>query len=141
MNNANGTPHSLAEFAVHTGHPMDTLNNRGLPVTGPSTLDAGRRIGTLTLTGTAAGILASRSAVLVNRMNTLTRPTTATLAAKLGASITNKVTTQTDLLILGSRPGTTADTVRLNAARRARADGRRIDVLTELEFLKIASTL
>ncbi|MFD9669453.1 hypothetical protein ACFWAY_49240 [Rhodococcus sp. NPDC059968] len=140
MNNANGTPHSLAEFAVHTGHPMDTLNNRGLPVTGPSTLDAGRRIGTLTLTGTTAGILASRSAVLVGRMNTLTRPTAAALAGKLGASITNKVTAQTDLLILG-RPGTSADTVRLNAARLARADGRRIDVLTELEFLKIASTL
>ncbi|MFE5702003.1 hypothetical protein [Rhodococcus koreensis] len=103
-------------------------------------LDAGRRIGTLALTGTAAGILASRSAVPVNRMNTLTRPTAATLAARLGATITNKVTTQTDLLILGSRPGTSADTVRLNAARLARANGRRIDVLTELEFLKIAST-
>ncbi|MDV6247232.1 exonuclease domain-containing protein [Rhodococcus opacus] len=141
MNYANGTHHSLAEFAVHTGHPMDTLNNRGLPVTGLSALDAGRRIGTLTLTGTAAGILAGRSAVLVNRMNTLTRPTAATLAAKLGASITNKVTTRTDLLIVGSRPGTSADTVRLDAARLARAGGRRIDVLTELEFLKITSTL
>jgi hypothetical protein len=68
MNSANGTHHSLAEFAVHTGHPMYTLHNRGLPVTGLSALDAGRRIGTLRLIGTTAGILAGRSAVLVNRM-------------------------------------------------------------------------
>ncbi|MFF2113660.1 BRCT domain-containing protein [Rhodococcus koreensis] len=71
----------------------------------------------MTLSETTAGILAGRSAILVNRMTTRTRPTAATLADRLGATITDKVTTQTDLLIRGSCPGTSADTVGLNAAR------------------------
>jgi DNA polymerase-3 subunit epsilon len=142
LNHANGSHYSLAELAAHAGRPLEPLNNDSLPVTGLANANPGRRIGTLTLaeTPTAARILAGRSAVLVSRMTTLTRATATTLAAQFGATVTNKVNADTDLLILGSRAATTADTQRLHAARIARADGRRIDVLTELEFLKITST-
>ncbi|UZG60381.1 3'-5' exonuclease [Rhodococcus opacus] len=140
MNHAAGAHHSLAELAAHTGRPLEPLNTDGLPVTGLSNADPGRRIGTLTATGTtAAGILGARSGVLVSRMTTLTRATATALAAQFGATVTNQVTDSTDLLILGSRASTAADNQRLHAARLARAAGRRIDVLTELEFLKITS--
>ncbi|MFV9454777.1 3'-5' exonuclease [Rhodococcus sp. NM-2] len=141
LNHANGSHHSLAELAAHAGRPLEPLNTDRLPVTGLANADPGRRIGTLTLTGTtAAGILAGRSAVLISRMTTLTRATATALAAQFSATVT-QVTTSTDLLILGSRASTTADNQRLHAAHLARTAGRRIDVLTELEFLKITSTL
>ncbi|WP_413769092.1 3'-5' exonuclease [Rhodococcus pyridinivorans] len=142
LNHANGAHYSLAELAVHAGRPLDRLDNDGLPITGISIVDVGRRIGTLTLTGNpVTEILDGRSAVLVGRMTTLTRAAATTLAAQFGAAITNKVTAATDLLILGSRASTPADTQRLHAAHLARAAGRRIDVLTELELLKITSSL
>ena len=140
LNHANGAHHSLAELAAHASRPMEPLNNDGLPTIGLSIADPGRRIGTLTLTeNPTAGILRGRSAVLVGRMTTLTRATATALATQFGATVTNKVTAATDLLILSTRTITTADEQRLHAARLARSEGRRIDVLTELEFLKITS--
>jgi DNA ligase (NAD+) len=76
----------------------------------------------------ASGALAGRTLVFTGTLEELSRGEAKRLAEDAGARVTSSVSTHTDYLVVGARPG----------SKRKQAEALGVTVLEEREFLRLA---